>query len=66
MQPLLNTKQAARVLGLSYRQLESLRLRGGGPLYVKLGRAVRYREEDLADWIEDRIRSSTKIQENAE
>jgi hypothetical protein len=41
---LLTQSEAARVLGLSERTLERLRLQGGGPLYVKAGRAVRYRE----------------------
>ena len=56
---LLTTEQAASVLALSPRALEAWRLQGRGPRYVKLSRAVRYRPEDLASWIESGLRQST-------
>jgi excisionase family DNA binding protein len=56
---LLTQSEAAKVLRLSERTLERLRLSGGGPLYVKAGRAVRYRESDLESWIDARVVSST-------
>jgi len=56
---LLTQVEAARLLRLSERTLERLRLQGGGPLYVKAGRAVRYRECDLEAWIDARVVSST-------
>jgi len=56
---LLTQREAARVLRLSERTLERLRLQGGGPLYVKAGRAVRYREADLEAWIAARVVSNT-------
>ena len=56
---LLTQVEAARLLQLSERTLERLRLQGGGPLFVKAGRAVRYREADLEAWIEKRVVSST-------
>ena len=56
---LLTQVEAARLLRLSERTLERLRLQGGGPLYVKAGRAVRYRESDLEEWIDARVVSST-------
>ena len=41
---LLTEFPAAEVLNLSIRTLQAWRLRGGGPLFVRLsGRAVRYR-----------------------
>ena len=56
---LLTQSDAAKLLRLSERTLERLRLQGGGPLYVKAGRAVRYRETDLEAWIAARVVSST-------
>jgi len=47
---LLTQVEAARLLRLSERTLERLRLTGAGPLYVKCGRSVRYREADLEAW----------------
>jgi predicted DNA-binding transcriptional regulator AlpA len=56
---LLNTRQAAERCGLSRRTLEKYRLTGGGPLYIQLGTAVRYRVEDLESWIAAHRRRST-------
>lgn len=56
---LLDTKAAAKRLGLSASTLEKLRVYGGGPPYCKLQRSVRYRYADLTRWIEDRVRSNT-------
>lgn len=43
----LNEWRAAEMLGISVRTLQTWRLRGGGPQYLKLGRSVRYRTSDL-------------------
>ena len=59
MQTLLTQRDAASLLSLSVRTLERLRVSGGGPKFVKAGKAVRYREPDLQAWIEARIRNST-------
>jgi excisionase family DNA binding protein len=56
---LLTQSQAAKLLQLSERTLERLRVSGGGPVYVKAGRVVRYREADLEAWIAARVVSST-------
>jgi len=56
---LLTQVEAARLLQLSERTLERLRVSGAGPQFVKAGRSVRYREIDLEAWIADRVVSST-------
>ena len=56
---LLSAKDAARALGLAEGTLAKLRLTGKGPLFVKLGRRVAYRTEDLDRWIEANLRRST-------
>lgn len=61
---LLTTRQVAHLLGLSHRSVEGLRLTGGGPPFVRLGRrAVRYRRRDVEAWIELGLRTSTSQQE---
>jgi excisionase family DNA binding protein len=57
--PLLAGKEAADFLRLSVRTLERLRVSGGGPIYVKCGRLVRYRQSDLDRWLSSRERHST-------
>ena len=52
---LLNTPLAADYLKLSCSMLEKLRVYGGGPPYLKLGRSVRYRREDLCHWLDERV-----------
>jgi hypothetical protein len=47
------------VLGLSVRTLERHRVAGTGPRFTRLGRLVRYREVDLADWVNAGLRLST-------
>jgi len=49
----------AQYLGLSLPTLETLRSRGGGPVFTKLGRRVVYQKEDLDAWLSERRKSST-------
>jgi hypothetical protein len=56
---LLNTHQAAECCNLSPRTLEKLRVAGGGPHFVRLGRAVRYQLDDLVSWIVSNRRRTT-------
>jgi phage terminase Nu1 subunit (DNA packaging protein) len=50
---LLNEVQSADLLNLSVRTLQAWRSAGHGPLFVRAGRAIRYRRRDLLTWIED-------------
>ena len=59
MTVLLCQRAAAEYLGLSIRSLERYRISGFGPRFVKLAKHVRYRQADLDDFIESRLRSST-------
>lgn len=55
-----NEKQAAKLLGLSPKTLQKLRIVGGGPKYVFVSaRCIRYRLMDLREWQESRLRTST-------
>lgn len=54
---LLTETQAAELLGYSIRALQNWRVRGGGPVYVKVSsRSVRYRRRDLHAWVESKLR----------
>ena len=57
--PFLTHRQAAAYLRLSPRTLERSRLAGTGPRFVKAGRRVLYRREDLTAFIEGRLLCST-------
>jgi predicted DNA-binding transcriptional regulator AlpA len=57
--PLLHPRDAARILSVSGSWLAKSRLRGDGPRYVKIGRAVRYLESALREYIKSRTRGST-------
>lgn len=48
---LLTEEQAAEILTLSVRTLQAWRLRGAGPRFVRAGRAIRYQQSEIADWI---------------
>lgn len=55
----LNTPEAARYVRLSKPTLERFRITGGGPVFLKLGGAVRYQKHDLDAWLESRRTRST-------
>jgi excisionase family DNA binding protein len=57
--PFLSTAQAAFYIGLSKRTLEKMRVTGGGPMYRKHGRYVRYHIDDLNAWSSARAKAST-------
>ncbi|MEP3040717.1 MAG: helix-turn-helix domain-containing protein [Roseibium sp.] len=57
---LLNEMEAAAFLGYSHRALQNWRVRGGGPVFIKVSsRSVRYRRRDLMAWVDARVCSST-------
>ena len=56
---LLNVEGAAQRLCVSKSYLNKLRVEGTGPVYCKLGRAVRYRSSDLDGWIASRKTTNT-------
>lgn len=59
-QTLLTTNQAAEYLGgLQPNTLEGWRVQGRGVPFVKIGRLVRYRTEDLDAYLTAQTRCST-------
>jgi predicted site-specific integrase-resolvase len=48
----LRETQAAEKLGVAVQTLRNWRHVRRGPAYIKFGRNVRYREEDLLDYID--------------
>lgn len=57
---LLTTDQVATALGLSSRTLAAWRSSRSSSLpYLKTGSRVRYRSQDVAAWLESRVRSAT-------
>ncbi len=51
--------QACELLSVSARTLQAWRLRGGGPAYVKIGKAVRYKRRDVSEWLKANTIAST-------
>jgi hypothetical protein len=56
---MLKVGDAATFLGLSVSYLNLLRVRGGGPAFLKMGRAVCYDPVDLEKWAAAKRRVST-------
>lgn len=56
---LLTTEQLAELLDIKPNTIEIWRLKGVGPRFCKLGRTVRYKREDVENWINDNIYSNT-------
>lgn len=57
---LMSEREAADMLCYTVRALQNWRLRGGGPLFIRVSsRSIRYRKRDLLEWIESRTVSNT-------
>jgi excisionase family DNA binding protein len=54
----LNTPQAAEYLGLGKSTLDKLRVAGGGPAFIKIGKRVVYDPADLDAWFAAHRRTS--------
>ena len=48
MSKLVDTNTAAEILGISPNTLKKYRMIGGGPIFHKFGRSVRYSLDDLS------------------
>jgi predicted DNA-binding transcriptional regulator AlpA len=59
MDELLNTEQVAKRCGLSEMTVRKWRMTGEGPRFIRLGRAVRYRLNDLEAFLAGRAFSTT-------
>jgi len=60
MPRLLLPKDVAEQLGVTERTLERWRITGEGPRFVKISRStVRYKAEDIAAFINERLRANT-------
>ena len=55
----LTTQEAADWLSLSRRTLETWRMTGNGPRYLKLGRSVRYSRTELESFQQESMRRHT-------
>ncbi len=55
MTPLLTPDQVSDYLGVPLGTLANWRYQGRGPVYVRLGRHVRYRATDVAEWISNQL-----------
>lgn len=56
---MLTPIEAAEFVGLTNDSLANLRWKGGGPIYFKVGRYVRYDPADLTAWMRSRRYTST-------
>lgn len=57
---LIDEEEASAFLGHSVRTLQNWRVRGGGPLFIRVSRrSIRYRRRDLMAWVEARICANT-------
>jgi predicted DNA-binding transcriptional regulator AlpA len=60
--PLLHTAQVAKLLGVSISWLAKSRLNGTGPRFIKIGRAVRYAQSAVREFLLSQQRLSTSEQ----
>lgn len=56
---LLRPSVVAQRLSITSQRLARLRLEGGGPAFIKIGRSVLYAKTDLDAWLDKTRRVST-------
>lgn len=61
MEPLWDEKECAVFRHCAVSSLQKERVRGDGCRFVKQGRLVRYRPEDVREWIAARVVNSTSV-----
>ena len=61
----LDTRSAAVYVGLSVSTLNKMRVFGTSPIFLKLGRRVLYRRQDLDHWLSTKQQRSTSEQTGA-
>ena len=66
--PLLNQSQYCELTGKGKSTAEQDRLYGRGAPFIRMGRAVRYRLDDVVDWLENlpRYKSTTEADNDRE
>jgi excisionase family DNA binding protein len=55
----LSTEGAARLFGFHEATLAKWRVKGGGPLFHRVGRSIRYDEAELERWMRERSYENT-------
>ena len=50
---LITPEELAERLCIPIKRLYTWRLNGRGPTYIKVGHSLRYRAEDVAQWLDD-------------
>ncbi len=53
--PLLGPGDLSQLLGVPVATLANWRCAGHGPPFLKVGRHVRYRSDDIAAWVDARV-----------
>jgi excisionase family DNA binding protein len=61
LKPLLDSEQLARILGVTYRTLDTWAYRREGPAYIRVGRHRRYDPADVRAWLDAQRRRTNGI-----
>ena len=61
----VDTAEASRITGTPVATLETMRVRGGGPVFVKRGKSVKYLRRSCFEWLNAGQRTSTSDPGNA-
>jgi predicted site-specific integrase-resolvase len=57
LEPLLDPRKVARLLGVEVETLGAWRRKGYGPRWYRIGRKIKYSEADLRSWMSDQVLS---------
>ena len=61
LEALLNPTEVSHYLGVPIGTLANWRYQGCGPAFLRVGRHVRYRSEDLTAWVEAQLVDNPEV-----
>ena len=58
-EPLLTPQEVAKALNMKTSSMATWRVKGIGPKFLKCGKSIRYRPEDVDSWLANQERNNT-------
>lgn len=56
---LITDREVSKLTGIPRKTLQALRLRGGGPDFIKIRSSCRYRPSEIENWLKANTRKTT-------
>lgn len=59
IEKLIDDREVSKLTGIARKTLQNMRLKGGGPEFIKIGKNCRYRPSEIDNWLKANTRRTT-------